>query len=674
MPSLIPDRWLSCEEFAQLAEIPVRTARHAFKRASIGKPVKRWCVQVRTVEGRGGRSGLRYEVLISSLPEALQRALIGHLEADEDAGYLPELEPLPPKFIAAPNQKTLGRARYYALERIPGTEKGSAERSALVTEGASRLRQSRRTVQRLVDRWEAHGWDLDALERKRPTDAGKARAIVSMQFDKRFRAAGYSEADLDSLGEWLKREIAGWWQSPVQRAGWKRVQLETVTSLRRECRNRGFELAQAAFNLPRTQIERLRFHRVVDVRNYDNKRYDDAKPRIRRNWYGTLPMSCICMDVKPLDCVLFRPDGTKAYPKLIAFMDLATHRLFGRIVLLPQGEGVRQEHVTDAFLEMVQHPDWGFPQQLYCDNGSEYAHFELISEALKMIADPGARVIIKAKPYSGASKPVESKFSVVDRQITALIGGYTGPNRIDKKTHRKGQEAVPYHGSIEEFEEEFFLRLRDFEGWPIGSGPFKGKSPLQVYHEHLDNGWRPVSCDILALDCAFAKQLGERRIDRGAIKIGADRFRHPELAAFTGRSVPVVKPYRRDSWPLANLPGVGWIAIEPEMLHLPGDIAGAKESSRMQKKRNQALRRLKETANPVDHLANIGERVAILSTRATPAPMIDMLMSSEAESFAGARIHAETKRLAAPTAEERRRARVMAETEELEAYIARKRS
>ena len=59
-----------------------------------------------------------------------------------------------------------------------------------------------------------------------------------------------------------------------------------------------------------------------------------------------------------------------------------------------------------------------------------------IEDALKMLADEGVRVLIKAKPYSGASKPIESRFSVIDRQITALMDGYTGSNRMDKKIQR----------------------------------------------------------------------------------------------------------------------------------------------------------------------------------------------------------------------------------------------
>lgn len=626
---------------------------------------------MRTVAGnRGGRGGARYEVLLSSLSEDLQAAFIGHLEGTDACAIVAHASV--PKFAAAPNQAETERRRYRVLRLIEGTGKGTSERANAIRDASRHHEVPVRTIQRWVEQCERHGWDLDALGRKKPADAGQRRVWVSRDFDKRFRAAGYDQEALESLRDWVTREIAGWWQSPVGRAGWKRVRREALTSLGRECRARRFDLPKSAFTISRRRVEELRFHRAVDVMKNDAKRHDDTKPRIRRDNSRFQPMEQIVMDVKPLDCVLSRPDGSMAYPKLIGFMDTGTHRLFCRIILLPKGEGVRQEHVTDAFLDMVQDPDWGFPQQLYYDNGSEYKHFDLIREALKMIADEGARVIIKARPYSGASKPIESKFSVIDRQITSLMDGWTGSNRMDKKVQRVGKAAEPYLGSVEAYQEEFFLRLADFHAWEIGSGPFKGRSPMQIYHDHVERGWRPVAVNRLALDCAFATQVGQRRIDRGVITIGPQRYRHPELAAFTGRRVKVVKPYRREAWPLAELPNVGWVALEPEMLTQPGDISGAVESSRLQKRRNKAVRELKAQANKVDPLTNVRDRVATLPTRVAPAPLIDVMMSPEAERFAGARVQADKKVAALPSEAERRRRQRDEETRLLEKKYGRR--
>jgi hypothetical protein len=666
--------WLSAAAFSELFGITERHGRrvlHGFLEETCWRG---FCGQARIRTGRGGRSGIRYEVLASSLPEALQQPLRNLSKPDEsDAHAIVAQASLPPKFQAAPNQSEERARRMAVLRLIAPTERGSSERAQAIRDASHHHDVPVRTIQRWVKRCDDHGWDLAAFARKEPSDAGSRRVWVSRAFDKRFRAAGHDQDELEKLADWLTREIAGWWQSPVQRAGWKRVRLEVLTSLRRECRNRSYDLPEKAFTVSRRRIEELRYHSVVDVMKHDAKRFDDTKPRIRRDNTKFQPMEQIVMDVKPLDCVLQRPDGSLAYPKLIGFQDTGTHRLFCRIVLLNSGEGVRQEHVTSAFLDMVDDPNWGFPQQLYYDNGSEYAHFELIEEALRMVADEGARVLIKAKPYSGASKPIESKFAVLDRHITSLMDGYTGPNRMDKKIQRLGKKAAPFWGPVEEFEREFHLRLADFQSWPIGSGPFAGRSPMQVYHDHVANGWRPVRVNRLALDCAFAKQVGMRKIDRGVITIGPDRYHHPELAAFTGRRVRIVKPYRRGSWPLAELPELGWVALEPELLTLPGDISGAIEASRQQTTRRKAVRRLESKAAPVDPLANAEDRVVRLPTSAAPAPLVDVLMSPEAERFAGARIEADRKRADLQSAEQRLIARQKAETERLEKYLAKRR-
>lgn len=447
--------WLTASEFAQLAGTSRRAATKALSRSLADKEWHGVSLIVREVDGRGGNCGQRYEVLLSSLPEPLQRAYSDLSSEDHTCAIVAHVSKPLPKFIAAPNQSAIEAKRFAVLRLIMATEKGTRERADAIRDAAHHHDIPLRTIQRWVKRGDDHGWDLDALGRKKPSDSGKSRIWVSRPFDRHFFAAGYGQDELADLAEWLTREIAGWWQSPVGRAGWDRVRRETRTALERQCQARGFQLPARAFDISRSRIEKLRFHRAVDIMENDAKRFDDMKPRIRRDNIRFQPMEQIVMDVKPLDCVLSRPDGSLAYPKLIGFMDTGTHRLFGRIVLLPKGEGIRQEHVTTAFLDMVDDPDWGLPQQLYYDNGSEYAHFELIREALKMIANEGARVIVKAKPYSGASKPIESKFSVIDRHITSLMAGYTGPNRMDKKVQRVGRQAEPYLGSAEAFDVDF---------------------------------------------------------------------------------------------------------------------------------------------------------------------------------------------------------------------------
>jgi hypothetical protein len=89
--------------------------------------------------------------------------------------------------------------------------------------------------------------------------------------------------------------------------------------------------------------------------------------------------------VKHLDVIVRRDDGSTAWPKIVAFMDAGTGRVFVYPVLLERGEGVRQEHVVEAFLSMVADPAWGFPQGLYLDNGSEFGALAKIDGALQLL-------------------------------------------------------------------------------------------------------------------------------------------------------------------------------------------------------------------------------------------------------------------------------------------------
>lgn len=56
---------------------------------------------------------------------------------------------------------------------------------------------------------------------------------------------------------------------------------------------------------------------------------------------------------------------------------------------------------------------------------------------------PACRVttIINARPYSAASKPIESRFSVFDRFVFSQMPGWTGGNRMRNKVETVGNPA-----------------------------------------------------------------------------------------------------------------------------------------------------------------------------------------------------------------------------------------
>lgn len=581
---------------------------------------------------RGGRSGLRYEVALSSLSEELQSRYNADAGYDDQHAYAP-----PPGRIGAvaPNQSAEIERRYRVIQEAIDFPRSSTERAAEIERAARKWDVPVRTIHRWIADLDKSGDDINALGRKRPSDAGAKRVHVSRPFDARHRAAGMPEEQLAQLGEQVTHLIQRGWTSPAQRAGWRTVRREVVTALQIDLRERGIAIDVSAPDISQRRIMESQHYRAFDIRAHDRKRYDDMKPRIRRNNAALAPMAQIVMDVKRLDCIVRRSDGSTVWPKMIGFMDTGTHRLFRHFVLLAPGEGIRQEHVVEAFLAMVQHEEWGFPQQLYRDNGSEFFVMDMVRDGIALINERGARTIINAKPYSGASKPIESKFAVLDRMVFSQMRGWAGGNRMNKKTQTVGKPPAPFPNGFDAFVQEANERIEVFEHDAILSGPFKGKSPQVCFAEHKANGWRPVHVHPVALDAAFCKR-DTRRVDRGGVRIEGAYWRHPELP--NGQTVSIALPWRRGACPLVDIPGLGWAALIPDMQFLPGEIKGAIESGRMQQRADRATRQLGHYAKPLDLDRHHRERVVALPGRAAAAPLIDNLMSEQAATFVGARI------------------------------------
>lgn len=579
---------------------------------------------------------MRHEVALSSLSEELQSRYWGDASDDLQLPAIYNPAPRP-----ASNQSAKIEARWRVIQEAVDQPKGSPERKAEVLRAAKKWNTPVRTIYRWIDTFETHGTDMNALAHKRPADAGERRVYVSRAFDEDWIAAGHEPSMLPHLADRVDQFLRAAWAGKGQRAGQWQVARYAAKELELELQGQGIafpvRVDRQRGHIPENRIKQFAEFRIVDIRANDRKRYDDMKPRIRRDNSLFAPMQQVVMDVKPLDVVMRRPDGSEVWPKMIGFMDVGTHRLFRRFVMLPRGEGVRQEHVIDAFKAMVTDPEWGLPQQLYRDNGSEFAMFDKIRAALELINVPGARTIINAKPYSGASKPIESKFATLDRFVFSQIDGWAGGNRMNKKTQTVGKPPKPYPGSFDQFVAEANARIDVFEHEKINSGPFKGKTPAGCFAEHVAAGWRSVRVDPYALEAAFARRE-KRLVRQSAVSIGGELFRHPELP--NGVEVEIALPYQRGAFPLVDLPGLGWAMLQADMPYLPGEIAGAIDSGRMQQRNDRRTGELRKRGGRLDLDRQLTANVVALPTRAAPAPLIDLDMSDQAKSFAGARIAA----------------------------------
>ena len=584
-------RWISTAEFAQTADISPQAARKALRDNMRGSPWRDHHLKVRHALVSGGRGGLGYEVECASLPRELTSQLALANAPLPDATRSGRL--------MAGRQDARVLARLAIIAAALEHPAQSPARSDAVMRASFDSLKNPRTLYRWISNYEEHG--IRGLARAAAPNANRRRVRISRAFDQAFDAAGFAKDLLAKITADFERALKGLWMSRAEQAGSTELRRLAEFLLLELCEARQVQLPREAFRLSRRGVERFAHYRVVNRRRNDRKAFDDAKPRIRRDWTGLAPMERVVADVKHLDVIVTRADGSPAWPKIVAFMDAGTGRVFAHPVLLERGEGVRQEHVIEAFLAMVAQPSWGFPQGLYLDNGSEFGALVKIDGALQLLNQPGARTIIFARPYNASAKPIESLFARLDRYVFALLPGYAGPNRMAKKTQTVGRPPKPYPGTWE----TFCATLRDLIGAhnlrPVG-GAWAGASPQDWLQQKIDAGWKPATVEASALDAAFADP-DSRRLDRGIVKVGGQRYSHAELAALPSRTVvDLALPWRRGAPPLARIAG-SWVYLEREVPYPARWVEGARESSRRQTSQSQHVTRLSREAPVVDPVA-----------------------------------------------------------------------
>jgi hypothetical protein len=640
------EAWLDAFAFAQIAGVSAQAARRALRRAAAGEPWRDHVLNVRPGSGRGSS----WEVALSSLPAKLQTQPL----AVDHVALVPR--------DAAPSPAA-AQARWRVIATIIALPRRTADRRAALTDAVRRSGRSKRTLLRWVARYEAHG--LRGLAHARPSDAGKPRVLISHQFDRAFRLAGHEEELLIRIAAAMRANLKGLWASRAEYAGAGEIERLAGFLLSELCETYGISLPASEMRLSRRVVERFAHFRVVNQRRNDRKAFDDAKPRIRRDWTALEPMERVVADVKHLDVVVEREDGTAAWPKIVAFMDAGTGRVFVQPVLLERGEGVRQEHVIQAFLAMVCDPRWGFPRGFYLDNGSEFGALTKIDGALQLLSDPGARTLIFARPYNAAAKPIESLFARLDRYVFSMLPGYAGPNRLAKKVQTLGRPPKPFPGGWTMFEETLAGLIEAHNQRPVG-GQWGGRSPNDWFAEKAAHDWSAAQIDHWALDSAFCDR-DSRRVDRGVVRIAGERYTHPELQALPSRTVvDLALPWRRGALPLCRTRAGAWVYLERELPYPARWIEGAHESSRRQQRQNHYVSQLAREAPALDPVAiKIRSARTVEAAPATPRLIDTIDLGTELRAMAAAR-RTRIDPPATPSVAELRRAREMALTEHLE--------
>lgn len=522
--------------------------------------------------------------------------------------------------------------------------KGSRARGRAITEIAARLhvhpsgmekRVPRRTVARWIEDYEREG--MAGLTRKKPKHVGQRITILFRAWD---RAVLLDDADKAGIAHALLKYIRG-----LVKAGQPQQVIRILASHKlakltaRAGYDPGFDTLEKICLVPLHLIARERQLRKVHRFNSDRKAYEDARPRIKRSRDGLLPGDVIVGDVHPIDILVRRPDGSIATPRAIAWLDLATNRIWVDVVLLEKGRGIRNAHVIESFIRMVR--AWGVPTVLYLDNGTEYNWAEFIDLALKLIDREGRRLIdrlvpwherasniVRARPYNAAAKAIEGIFAVLEASHFAAIPGWIGGDRMEKKSANVGREPDPFPGTFEQLRSLIAAAIEFYHRTPQ-RGSLSNQTPLATYEKFIAQGWGKVDVEPDALAIAFSTEEA-RQVRQGRVQCLGREWTCTELQAYQGDRVSVLIP-KYETWsrlPVRDDAGRLLGFAVPDDAYGILDPAGAVEGQARALVHRRAVRALDRSAPDIDPLA---ERIAYLEGQAEPqqAPVVAKITPSD---------------------------------------------
>ncbi len=655
-------------EFAALAGISERNARDALARCHSGKTWRGFSLEVRKVNGKA------YQVNPLTLPDELRQAWNERQPKQSLPAVnkikLPALFPVladvaaneigKQEFREPPKVAWLDDALWKEKLIIPALEHraNTLARGGIIKEIAGRAhvlpdgrtkRFSLKTINNWITAYEKlaneTGYGLPALIRRHRTEE-KPRVFLSRRFD---MACPLPEEQKQLLAATIGTYIKSLW---AEAGGlWPKIENLAASKLQELCRESGWPTANMdECSLGRYAIERYApFGRLHTKHKNAKKHADKFKPRIRLDHSKIQPMEVVVGDVHPVDIVVERKDGSPATYRLIAWYDLATHRLFPTLVLLEKGQGITQADVWASFAAMVS--EWGLPEHLYLDNGSEYngkrsrgfgkAILDSILDGFKKLAalasgirrftaeildleqykndDENAaregREVIRALPYNAAAKAIEGAFSNVEK-VLSLLPGYIGGDRMNQRIPKLGKKTKPYQDPAK-FEADFDMALKWYHLLPQ-QGNLKGKTPNQSFSDYMERGWGATEVDRIALICAMSEEK-TIKVQNNGIELSNAYYMADVLIPFIQSKVTV----RYAKWApdmlifLPNAPDMrGLEAIPLNKAYVPLDQAGAKEQSRREGIMNRHLRDMKAETEKLDMVDEITRSVKA----AAPAP------------------------------------------------------
>ncbi|MBL8446191.1 MAG: hypothetical protein JNJ44_02130 [Zoogloeaceae bacterium] len=655
--------WVTSGQVAELAGTTIQAAQKALQRATKGHPWNDVALKVR-------KQGRSYLVDARSLPEHLYRKFYdANREALAPAPVASAATTLQPKQSSVNKErlaKEYRRAEWLAgiiaqaLEFRSGTHgrgevlRSLARQTHIRPSDGKPIRFAEDKLREYCQKFAQGG--VHALMRRERKIEETARHLVSRRWES---ACPLPQPEKARLAQDIEAHIRGLWVAGAPSRD--KVRELASAKLAQLCRAAGWTEATAKnCDVGQYLVESNQDARRVAVYHRDAKRYADTfRPRIQRSRAEFRPGECIVGDVHPVDVYLLRADGSTYTPRMIAWYDLATNRCFYTLVHCEPGRSVTQADVTRSFFELCM--AWGIPRRLYLDNGSEYS-WEPMVDGFKALAALGAeldvrlgeiaaleaqwaveaagadeaaepadgppmpdsgRVVVRAKPYNAAAKPIEGAFSAKEK-VFSMLPGYIGGDRMSKRVSKVGRLPDAYPGTAEGFDRDFAEAMDFFHALPQ-RGHLKGLSPDEAFaaKQHLvTKTIAPPAVFLLMFSEERSLKVRTQGVQLGS-KDGGKWYYNDALIPLIGTTQRFrIAKWRPEAIVLVQGNGAAesYTAINETRVYDFFDVEGAKEASRREGIAKRHVRQLKDAAPEVDLQAEM-RTYAAERRRSLPEPL-----------------------------------------------------
>ncbi len=620
----IPNGWISAKQFAQIAGLSETGARKVLRQMGAGKAWRGGIVQVRLVAGATGRGGRAWQVHAASLKAAM--GSIVSMPAAQVGALIP-LEATPSHLHGIANALRFAEM----LAPAAAFPKKSAARSAVLQELSRSEGIPLRTLRRAVQRLEEGG--AANLARRGRSDKGRPRVLVTRRWDSK---APLPDEAKKQIADAMAHHVKGLYQK-IGEGGVRNIMQLGAAALVELSRSAGWEdctLSDCA--LSEAFCRRYSANKIIHIKRENAKEFvNKLTPRIARDIGSLRPLEWVVGDVHPMDTPLHRGDGSMVYPRMIAWMDVATQDMYIDVVVLPKNRAIRQEDVVRSFVNLCM--EWGIPERLYLDNGTEFKgaleKFDGLTATLernnrRFLAEDWA--IVRARPYNASAKPIENAFGLFERRFGVLMEGFVGGDRLNPRTRTVGKRPMGFNRTREEYLDELKTVIEYFRN--TGN-----PSPNDRWRSHLANGWKPYKATFETLVVGLGTEA-RPKVQTGGIQVNGRWYRDEEIHSTPGQRVTV----KYSKWHVDHvvlIAGGSPRAIPLRNVHAFGDVAGAQESSRLIAAQKRHIKSLEVDDSHIDPIREAERFNAMNQTPprvGTSLQSRELLVDAEIRANAGA--------------------------------------